>query len=348
MMLMIACGALAPHVSAEEPALPLPAEPKHGRPYLMPEAERQRIRGLIAREGWAKQDYEQLKKKAEGGDGYAAAFLFALERDAKYVPAATKWLLAKFAPHRVKGFKDRLDDPKFFAGGRPWMGIILYRIEAEQIIAFDWVYDGLSAENRRTIRDGLLVNARYRMKAMDTWWHTPNLVFKPTFVVALTGLVTRDRELLEWGFRRTKPQGPHLGGYFTVLNHMLRDGGPWHEAPLYPIDRQGLVLSAQMSRYLGLVDGQDWFRREMPDGGSPRGLMDYYIDTAYPMEKVGSTRRIRAASYGDGSTGTGGGADLFLIYPGGGGSLVHDGLAEAYNVSGDSRYAAFLALLHDY
>ena len=121
----------------EEPALPLPAEPKHGRPYMMPEAERQRIRGLIAREGWAKQDYEQLKKKAEGGDGYAAAFLFALERDAKYVPAATKWLLAKFAPHRVKRFKDRLDDPKFFAGARPWMGVILYRIYAEQIIAFD-------------------------------------------------------------------------------------------------------------------------------------------------------------------------------------------------------------------
>tara|TARA_B100001123_G_scaffold19653_1_gene21870 strand:- start:60 stop:407 length:348 start_codon:yes stop_codon:yes gene_type:complete len=67
MMLMIACGALAPHVSAEEPALPLPAEPKHGRPYLMPEVERQRIRGLIAREGWAKQEYEQLTKKAEGG-----------------------------------------------------------------------------------------------------------------------------------------------------------------------------------------------------------------------------------------------------------------------------------------
>ena len=158
-------------LTKEGSALPLPAEPKHGRPYLMPETERQRIRGLIAREGWAKQDYEQLKKKADGGDGYSAAFLFALERDAKYVPTATKWLLGKLAPHKVTRFKDRLDDPKFFAGGRPWMGIIFYRIEAEQIIAFDWVYDGLSAENRRTIRDGLLVNARYRMKAMDTWWH---------------------------------------------------------------------------------------------------------------------------------------------------------------------------------
>ena len=52
-----------------EPALPLPAEPKHGRPYMMPEAERQRIRGLIAREGWAKQDYEQWTKNADGGHG---------------------------------------------------------------------------------------------------------------------------------------------------------------------------------------------------------------------------------------------------------------------------------------
>ena len=332
-----------------EPVLPLPAEPKHGRPYLMPETERQRIRGLIAREGWAKQDYEQLKKKTDGGDGYSAAFLFALERDAKYVPTATKWLLKMLSPQRVKGFKAKLDDPKFFAGGRPWMGDIFYKIGAEKIIAFDYLHDALSAGDRRTIRDGLLVNARYRMKAMDAWWHTPNLVFKPTFAVALTGLVTRDRECLEWGFRRTKPHGPHLGGYFTVLNHMLRDGGPWHEAPIYPIAHQGLILSAQMSRYLGLVDGQDWFRREMPDGGSPRGLMDYYIDTAYPMEKVGSTRRIRAASYGDGSTS--GGRDLFLIYPGpnkGKGPLVHNGLADAYNVSGDSRYAAFLALLPDY
>ena len=157
---LIAWSASLPGAFAEESELPLPAEPKHGRPYLMPEAERQRIRGLIAREGWAKQDYEQLKKKADGGDGYSAAFLFALERDAKYVPAATKWLLGNLAPQRVKRFKDRLDDPEFFAGGRPWMGIIFYRIDAEQIIAFDWVHDALTAGDRRTIRAGRLVNAR--------------------------------------------------------------------------------------------------------------------------------------------------------------------------------------------
>ena len=228
------------------------------------------------------------------------------------------------------------------------MGDIFYKIGAEKIIAFDYLHDALSAGDRRTIRDGLLVNARYRMKAMDAWWHTPNLVFKPTFAVALTGLVTRDRECLEWGFRRTKPHGPHLGGYFTcsITCYVTVARGTRPDLSDRSPGPDPLRADVSLSRtrgWPGLV------RREMPDGGSPRGLMDYYIDTAYPMEKVGSTRRIRAASYGDGSTS--GGRDLFLIYPGpnkGKGPLVHNGLADAYNVSGDSRYAAFLALLPDY
>ena len=147
------------------------------------------------------------------------------------------------------------------------MGVIFYRTEAKQIIAFDWVYDGLSAKNRRTIRDGLLVNARYRMKAMDAWWHTPNLVFKPTFAVALTGLVTRDRELLQWGFRRTKPHGAHLGGYFAVLNRMLRDSGPWHgPRSIRSITRADpLRADVSLSRtrgWPGLVQTRDARRRQ--------------------------------------------------------------------------------------
>jgi hypothetical protein len=39
----------------------------------------------------------------------------------------------------------------------------------------------------------------------------------------------------------------------------------------------------------------------LPGGGSPKGLMDYYIDTAYPIERA-DAERIRIATYGDGST----------------------------------------------
>src|SRR5215510_15539988 len=108
------------------------------------------------------------------------------------------------------------------------------------------------------------------MRAMDRWTQTPNLVFKPTSTVALAGLATDNKELIEWGFRRTKPWGARLGGYDVVLNTMLKDGGPWHEAPIYPIAHEDLVLSSRMSRYLGLLTGKDWFGTPLPNGGSPK------------------------------------------------------------------------------
>ena len=43
----------------------------------------------------------------------------------------------------------------------------------------------------------------------------------------------------------------------------------------------------RMSRLLQLYDGMDWFRRSSPSGGSPKGLLQYYIDTAYPIEQTG-------------------------------------------------------------
>jgi len=300
----------------DDPTLPLPAQPKHGRPFLMPPSERQRIRNLVASQDWARKEYDGMKQQAEGGNGYAAAFLYALDRNAEYMPAAAKWLLEAYAPNAywVKKYSDRLADPEYFKGGQKDLADVYYGIDTQKIIAFDWVHDGLSEEDRRTIRNGLLTCARYRIRAMDRWTQTPNLVFKPTYVVALTGLVTRDQQCLDWGFRRTKPWGPHIGGYFTVLNHMLYDGGPWHESPIYPIAHLDLILSARMSRYLGLADGQDWFNHKLPAGGSPRGLMDYYLDTAYPIEQAGDVRRVRVANYGDGSTN--GNGDLLLIHTG--------------------------------
>ena len=40
-------------------------------------------------------------------------------------------------------------------------------------------------------------------------------------------------ELMDWGFFR-KPDS-NLGGFFSTLGNMLKDGGVWYEAPLYPV-----------------------------------------------------------------------------------------------------------------
>src|SRR5262249_23172598 len=84
-------------------------------------------------------------------------------------------------------------------------------------------------------------------------------------------------------------------------------------------------------------------------GGSAKGLMDYYLDSAYPMERVGpDTYQVRAANYGDGSTN--GRGDLFLVSPTGnpGDILLHEPLSAALNAAGDPRYAPFVAMIPSY
>jgi hypothetical protein len=62
-------------------------------------------------------------------------------------------------------------------------------------------------------------------------------------------------------------------------------------------------MMSRLSRWRGLYERRDWFNAQYANGGSARGLMDYYIDTAYPIERTGyGPGQIRVANYGDGST----------------------------------------------
>src|SRR5262249_43437244 len=100
-----------------------------------------------------------------------------------------------------------------------------------------------------------------------------------------------------------------------------KDGGPWHEAPIYPIAHEGLLMISRLSGWRGLYDQKDWFSARYANGGSGRGLMDYYIDSAYPIERTGyGAGQIRIANYGDGST-KAGGALIFDNRPAGEGSF---------------------------
>ncbi|HUS92446.1 MAG TPA: heparinase II/III family protein [Phycisphaerae bacterium] len=326
-----------------------PDAPSHGRPFLMPRRERDRIRKLIAAEEWARAEHERARSAAAKGDGYQAALLYALDGDANRVPTATSWLMKRLGPQAswVRQYAASLADPNHFKAGMPHLANVYYDIDVSGLVAFDWVHRGLADADRKAIREGILTLARYRMRAMDRWTQTANLVFKPTFYVAVAGLVTGDRECLDWGFHRKRRPGGGQPGYFVVLDEMLRDGGPWHEAPIYPIAHRVLYCMAVLSRLRGLYDGGDWFAREAPSGGSPKGLADYYIDTAYPMEQTeGGARRVRVASTGDGATGPGG--DLFLIQPDGPGIKCHEALSAVHAACGDERYAPFVGMIPAY
>jgi hypothetical protein len=320
------------------------------RPYFMPPGERDRLHGLISKEAWAKADHARLKKAASTGDGFAAAFLYALDGDPRDAAIAQQWLLAKYgkqaywtvaAANRLKG--------DFFKGGQPGIPEVYYDTDLSGYLAFDWAHNGLEASARKEIEEGIVLWSRYKMRAMDRWTQTPNLVFKPTSTVAVAGLATDNRELIEWGFRRTKPWGARLGGYDVVLDTMLKDGGPWHEAPIYPIAHEVLLMIARLSRWRALYDRKDWFSAPYANGGSGKGLMDYYIDTAYPIERTGyGPGQIRVANYGDGSTNAMG--DLILANPAAaaGNIVMHEPLIAAYNASRDPRYGAFVSMIPGY
>ena len=314
------------------------------RPYLMPSSERARIERIVTSEDWARKDLDRVRVLARN-DGYWAALLYALEGGKTHLATAKKWLLQYGRSGGDLGKRALKANEKFFRQGQPWLGDVYYRIDHRPLIAYDWIYSGLEPEERDVITSGILASARFRMNAMERWTQTPNLMFKPTFMAAIAGLVTDDQDLIEWGFNRDPGSGQ--GGYFSVLDAMLKDGGPWAEAPIYAVQHKSLLLMLRMSRLLQLSDGIDWFRRKAPSGGSPKGLLQYYIDTAYPIERTGFGRgRIRVATYGDGATGAAG--DLFLVDPSGVNSNMHEELAEAYNLSGEEKYASFLSFVPDY
>ena len=322
----------------------------HERPYFMPPVERDRLHGLIFKEAWAKADLARLKREASTGDGFAAAFLYALDGDPRDAAIAQQWLLGKYGKKAYWTVRaaDRLNSD-FFKGGQVGIPEVYYDTDISGYLAFDWAHKGLEAAARKEIEEGIILWSRYKMRAMDRWTQTANLVFKPTSTVALAGLATDNRELIEWGFRRTKPWGARLGGYDVVLDTMLKDGGPWHEAPIYPIAHEGLLMISRLSRWRGLYDQKDWFSAPFPNGGSGRGLMDYYIDTAYPIERTGyGPGQIRVANYGDGSTNAMG--DLILVNPAAtaGNVVMHEPLIAAYNASRDPRYGAFVSMIPGY
>ena len=124
-----------------------------------------------------------------------------------------------------------------------------------------------------------------------------------------------------------------LGGYFRVLNAMLKDGGVWHESTTYPVSHQDLYCMAMVSRFLSLADNRDWWRQKVPAGGSPAGLMDYYIDSAYRIERTGlGPGQIRIPTYGDGATHCGG--DLYLVNPAEGGLNMSRALSRPIRLRG--------------
>ena len=83
-----------------------------------------------------------------------------------------------------------ISNGEFFKGGQVGIPEVYYDTDISGYLAFDWAHKGLEGE----------------------------LGFQADLDRGPLGLATDNRELIEWGFRRTKPWGARLGSYDVVLD----------------------------------------------------------------------------------------------------------------------------------
>src|SRR6185369_5429639 len=111
-------------------------------------------------------------------------------------------------------------------------------------------------------------------------------------------------ELIEWGLRDPGKHGASRGGFYPVMDTMIRDEQFWAEAPIYALhyDVHGMFALAEAAlRY----DGTDLYEYVSPkSGASLKKIVDGYLRMAFPLERKGENGgKIRLATFGDGSTG---------------------------------------------
>ncbi|HUU70414.1 MAG TPA: heparinase II/III family protein [Planctomycetota bacterium] len=213
------------------------------------------------------------------------------------------------------------------------------------------MWDTLSDDERRVVEDGMRALARTIIAGDKLWTTTPNLIFSKHHRVGLVGYCLSDEDLIDWALNDPGAFGPTKGGFYRVLDSMIKDGHFWGEAPIYALhyDLHGMIALAEAARH---HDGTDLCAYvSKASGGSIKNMIDGYLLMAYPLEKTGvNGGSLRLATFGDGSTGfTGLGEvlDTFLINPVSGNTGEPGLMAEleaAYVQCKDPGYAWLLSL----
>jgi hypothetical protein len=268
---------------------------RHPNLLLNPK-EIEQIKLKIKEHAWAAQLLGRVKDKAEkDGAALEAALAYALTGDSKFASIARD-RLASEAREQLPQY-EKLDvraEPEW--GRWTWWGATAW--------AYDLAYDAFSSEERTEIERWLRTSARTIIAQENVLTTTPNLVFDEHWRVGMIGYCLGDPDLIEWALRDPGRHGPSRGGFYPVMDSLIRDGHFWGEAPIYALhyDVHGMFALAEAAlRY----EGTDLYRYESPkSGASLKKLVDGYLRMTFPLERNGSGRgKLRLATFGDGSTG---------------------------------------------
>jgi parallel beta-helix repeat protein len=258
---------------------------------LLNQEEIDQVKVKVEQQPWAAGLLERVKAKAEkDGASLEAALAFALTGDAKYSRIARQHLLADARsqmPHYEK--IDVKAEPEW--GRWTWWGAIAW--------AYDLAYATFAPEERAEIERWLRTAARTMIEQENVLTTTPNLVFCQHWRIGMIGYCLGDKDLIEYALRDPGRNGATRGGFYPVLDTMIRDERFWGEAPIYALhyDVHGMFALAEAAlRY----DGTNLYEYVSPkSGASLKKIVDGYLRMGFPLEKNGA---IRLATFGDGST----------------------------------------------
>ncbi len=314
---------------------------------LLNRAEIEQVKAKIEHHDWAARLFERVKSLADDPSHTnriprEAALVYALTGDRRYADLVRRSLVGSSRYYLGQYEKLNLkSDPDFGAWG-PW---------ATWAWAYDLTYDTFSPDERATVERLLRTAARTITEGLKLRSTTPNLVFEKHWKVGLIGYCLGDRQLIEWGLNDPGFHGPSHGGFYQVLDTMIKDRYFWGEAPIYALhyDLHGMLALAEAARH---YDGTDLYGYvSKKSGASIKGLIDGYLRLAFPRENTGvEGGSVRLATFGDGSTSytpQGGLADTFLVNPVGGGfgePTLSGELEIAYHHYHDPGYAWLISL----
>ena len=251
---------------------------------LLNRDEIEQVKAKIAKYPWAAAGLVKTREQALKESSYLNAALYhVFTGDKTFADRARGYLLG------------HVNDQTFGAWGISW-GAVAW--------TYDLVYDTCSEAERVQIERWLKAACTALIDEDRHSTTTPNLIFGKHLNLALVGYCLGDKEVIDWGLNDSgKPFGPNKGGFYPVMDTMIRDGHFWAEAPIYALvyDVHSMLALAEAARHYDGTDLYNWVSKK--SGASIKSVIDGYLLMGYPLERTGIGQgRIRMATFGDGST----------------------------------------------
>jgi len=277
---------------------------------LLNQEEIEQLKEKIRDCQWATRLFEKTKAMAEKGSVRETAICYVVTGEKQYGDSVRQRLVGQaqyFLPRYEE--LDLKNQPEYGAwsewGTWAW--------------AYDLTYDTFSEEEHQLVQRWLRTGCKTVIDGERLWTTTPNLVFGKHFNVGLVGYCLSDEELIKWALNDPGEHGPERGGFYQVLDAMIKDTHFWGETPIYALhyDLHGMLALAEAALHYDGTDLYNYASRK--SGASIKSIIDGYLRLGYPLEQTGIGKgSIRMATYGDGSTSyTPSGAllETFLVNP---------------------------------